>query len=383
MITAKDIRAKTEELRETYTTFLIKAVEAESPSHDKARVDRCAALFIEEANRFGWRVETEHMPNSGDPVCITMNEDAPGQPIALSGHIDTVHPVGLFGSPAVRIENGILYGPGVCDCKGGVVAALYAMAVLDALGWHERPVKLLLQTDEEVGSALSELATVNFLCEKSKECAAFFNLESYVAGTAVLLRKGIERFVLDVFGKSAHASRKWCGASAICEAAHKIIRIEEMNDRDGITCSCGIVSGGTAANTVPDTCKIVIDMRFSDDTQRKTGEEMLGAITETCTVAGTHATLTTTSRRIAMEPSEKNTALLDKINGIYKANGLPSLAVRKSPGGSDAAYITAYGTPCVDNLGIEGGCIHSPEEFARLDALPEAALRLVFPILFM
>ena len=383
MITANDIRAKTEELRETYTDFLIKAVEAESPSDDKARVDRCAARFIEEATHFGWRVETKQVPNSGDPVCITMNENAPGQPIAISGHLDTVHPVGLFGSPAVRIENGILYGPGVCDCKGGAVAGLYAMAVLEKLGWRDRPVKLLLQTDEEVGNELSGLTTVNFLCEKSKDCAAFFNLEPYVAGTAVLLRKGIERFQIDVYGKSAHASKKWNGANAICEAAHKIIRIEEMNDQDGITCSCGIVSGGTAVNTVPDTCKIVIDMRFSDDEQRRKGEEALKEITETCTVAGTHAALKTISARIAMEPSEKNTALLDKINGIYNVNGLPTLAVRKSPGGSDAAYITAYGTPCVDNLGIEGGRIHSPNEYARLDALPEAALRLLFPIVFM
>lgn len=383
MITQENVRAKVRELFDEYLSFLVRVVEAESPTNDKEGVDKCASLFIEKAKEYGFKIEKEAQEKSGDCVCITMNGDAAGAPIALSGHLDTVHPVGLFGSPAVRIEDGCIYGPGVCDCKGGAAAGLYAMAVLHHLGYRDRPVKLILQTDEEVSSVYSDLATVRFMCEKSKDCAAFLNLEPHSAGSAVLLRKGIGRYKLTVHGRSTHSSRKWDGASAVLEAAHKIIEIEKVCDKDGITFNCGIVSGGTAANTVPDECEITVDMRFSDSVQLSEGEAFLRKVTENCTVEGTSAELVKVSRRIAMEPSGKNDELLAKLNAVYAETGMPILTKRKSTGGSDAAYITAYGTPCVDNLGIEGGYIHSPKEYARVDSLWESALRLIFPILYL
>ena len=48
-----------------------------------------------------------------------------------------------------------MYGPGVMDCKGGIVAAIMAMEALEKCGFTERPVQLLLQSDEENGSATS------------------------------------------------------------------------------------------------------------------------------------------------------------------------------------------------------------------------------------
>ena len=73
-------------------------------------------------------------------------------PIALSGHMDTVHPIGIFGSPAVRREGDRLYGPGTMDCKGGIVAGLLAMDALARSGYTDRPVMMLLQSNEEIGS---------------------------------------------------------------------------------------------------------------------------------------------------------------------------------------------------------------------------------------
>ena len=61
-----------------------------------------------------------------------MNPEAAGIPITLSGHMDTVHPRGLFGFPPVRIANGRIYGPGVIDCKGGITAA--GIPCVDSLG---------------------------------------------------------------------------------------------------------------------------------------------------------------------------------------------------------------------------------------------------------
>ena len=46
-------------------------------------------------------------------------------------------------------------------------------------------------------------------------------------------------------------------------------------------------------------------------------------------------------------------------------------------GASDAADITHAGAACIDSLGVEGGKIHSPNEFAYISSLSEAAKRLV------
>jgi len=64
------------------------------------------------------------------------------------------------------------------------------------------------------------------------------------------------------------------------------------------------------------------------------------------------------------------------MNEIYKSNNLPLLNGRSTPSGSDAAYITEIAVPCVDSIGVDGGKIHSVNEFARLKSLNESAKRL-------
>ena len=124
-------------------------------------------------------------------------------------------------------------------------------------------LKLLLQTDEEVNSMQSNKATIEYICEKAKDAEAFLNCESIKGNSAVLWRKGIARYKIEVSGKAIHASR--CaegGANAILEAANKIIEFEKFKDNDGLTSNCGLIEGGTKANTVPDRCSFVVEYRF-------------------------------------------------------------------------------------------------------------------------
>ena len=74
-----------------------------------------------------------------------------------------------------------------------------------------------------------------------------------------------------------------------------------------------------------------------------------------------------------MELSEKNVALLDKMNEIFEQNGLHTRKPVFHYGGSDAAYITQAGIPCVDSLGVFGDGMHSAREYATLASLAESA----------
>ena len=100
----KKIFEKIEELRETYFKIWEEVCNIESPTNYKEGVDRVGDYFVEMAKKRGWKVECSKQKVSGDVVCITMNSDLDLKPVSLSGHIDTVHPVGSFGTPAVRYD---------------------------------------------------------------------------------------------------------------------------------------------------------------------------------------------------------------------------------------------------------------------------------------
>lgn len=367
--------SKIDELEADYIKVWEEFCNIESPTSYKEGVDAAGKYMIRKAEEFGWKVEVFPQTVSGDCVCITMNPDAPKPPIALSGHIDTVHPVGLFGTPAVHFEDDKIYGPGVVDCKGGVVASLYAMAALQECGFTDRPVMLLLQSDEEVGSRFSGKATIGWICQKAKDAVAFLNCEGF-HDKIILERKGIQRYEFTVKGVSAHSSGCYDGVNAIAEAAHKILELEKFKDKDGITCSCNIISGGTAPNTVPETCTVIADFRIATREQMEQVEQKVQEVASTSYIEGSACTAQKISYRVAMEASEKNDKLFEHINKIYGENGLPILPRGKTRGGSDAADVTAFGIPCVDSLGTQGKHIHRPDEYSFVSSLSASAKRL-------
>ncbi len=373
----KALFEKIDELLPEYITVFEDVCNIESPTDCKENIDAVGSYFAKLAATRGWEVEICEQNVAGNVVCITMNGESSAEAVCLSGHIDTVHPVGLFGSPAVRIEDGKIYGPGVLDCKGGVVASFLAMDALDKCGFKDRPIMLLLQSDEEKGSSVSNKATINYICEKAKDSIAFLNAEPATRGTVILQRKGIIRYRLTVHGISGHSASCYANsANAILEASHKIIELEKMKDAKGLTCNCGVISGGTVANTVADTCVFEADIRFANESELAEAKATVMRIAENTAVEGCTCEVEEMSFRPAMEKSEKNYRLLDKINEINRRVGLEERTANSSNGGSDAAYATAYGIPCVDNLGVEGGRIHSPEEYCYLDSLASAAKQL-------
>lgn len=363
-------------LREKYYTVWEDVCNLESPTANKAGVDAVGRYFLQLAKQHDWKTEVYPQDVAGDVVCITMNPDAQAQPIAFSAHLDTVQPVGSCGTPAVRRDTEKIYGPGVLDCKGGAVAAFMAMDALDRIGFRARPLMLLLQTDEEVGSKLSNLNTIRIICEKAKNAAAFINLEGFSDGKACLARKGIARYQFTVTGIEAHSSNcAKAGANAIAEAAHKILALEEMKEHSGLTCNCGLIQGGTAANTVPLQCTFSADIRFASQQEQTYAEKRVHEIAAQTHIDGCICTVELVSGRPAMELVQRNLSLLDTVNRIYAENDMPILHMVKNNGGSDASYVTDAGIPCIDSLGTEGGQLHSVHEFAWLQSLIDSAKR--------
>ena len=374
-MTANKIFDEIDLLYPKYLDVLEDVCKIESPTSYKAGVDAVGKYFIDMANARGFKVEVLHEEIAGDAVCITLNPDAKGAPVALSGHIDTVHPVGLFKEPIVHRDDKNMYGPGVMDCKGGVVAAFLTMDALDRCGFRERPVMLIIQSDEEVSSKYSNRRTVKFMCEKAKDAVAFINLEGNIRPSAIIKRKGVLQYKINVHGKAAHSSR--CAgpnaANAIAEAAHKILELEKMKDADGLTCNCGVINGGTTPNTVAEECTFMADIRFSLQEEMEKARKTVKDVCENNVIPGCSCDVEELTLHPAMERCEKNLALLDKINEINEKVGLPILATDVSVAGSDAAHTTVAGIPTVDNLGMWGNFIHSTKEYVVMSTLALSA----------
>ena len=376
-MTCERIFEKIDELSGLHLDFLEEICSIESPTDYKEGVDKVGRRFMDFARERGWEIEVCSQRVSGDAICITLNPNAKKPPISISGHMDTVHPVGSFGEqPIVRREDGKMYGPGTKDCKGGIVAGLLAMDALYQCGFNDRPVLLLLQSDEEKSSMPSGKETIKYICKKAEGSRAFLNIEGTADHTAVLQRKGILRLRLTVHGKAAHSAMCYDGSNAVAEAAYKIIELEKMKNKGGLTCNCTNVKGGTAPNVVAEWCEFVADIRFATLKEKDEAYERVRAVAERSYVDGTTCEIVEVSYRPPMEYEERNVKLLERMNEIFRENGLCELKGISANGGSDAAYVTIAGIPCVDSISTDGGATHSRGEYAIMDSVGEAAKRI-------
>lgn len=368
--------AQLERLESKYLPMWQEICEIESPTGCKSGVDAVADYCIRHAENMGWDVVRGHEEISGDPVCITMNSGNQMAPICLSAHMDTVHPVGAFGKPAVRIEGDRMVGPGVMDCKGNIIAAMMVMEALQKCGYDKRPVKLILQSDEETGSRGSGKRTVDFMERHAQGCLCFLNMEPMNPGKVTVQRKGIMGFQIDITGKAGHAGYCYNFANAISEAAQKISRLEQWKEPEGITCNVGVIQGGVGTNTVPASCCFKGEARFSCEAEQQKILAFLQEVTDTVSIPGTSSTLQILSTRLSMPRTEAAMALLEQMNGIWEKTGLPRLEPNFVCGGSDCADMVSRGILGVDSLGVEGGGLHSLSEWGSLPSLVTCCKRI-------
>ncbi len=377
------ILQKIDELNDEYVKIWEDVCNIESPTHCKAGVDAVGEYFIRYANERGWKVDVFEQERAGNVVTITMNPDAKEAPIAFSGHMDTVHEVGSFGNPPVKIEGDKIYGPGTSDCKGGIVVGFLAMDALDKIGYKKRPISMYLQSDEEGGGKFSGDATIYHICEKAQGSVGFFNLEPG-AKQIVIGRKGIASFEFTVTGVEAHAAG--CatnGSNAILEAAYKIIELEKFKNPDGLTCCCAVIKGGTKHNIVPGECKFVANVRFATNAELDEFKAFCDKVCADIKVPGCTCSWVLPRVRPAMEPCERNMNLANRVNEIWKECGFEELPIGSNAGGTDAAFASAAGIPSVDSLGNFGGKIHTTDEFGIISSLASQAKKLALAAYYL
>lgn len=339
----------------------------ESPSHDATAVNAMQCLAVEGLPD---SVTVEHIRGRdglGDTVLLHAGPANGRNRLFVIGHVDTVHPVGtVAGGLQVRRDGDRLYGPGLYDMKGGVYAAIRAIAAVAVRGSASRPITMLLSPDEEIGSP----TTRDLIEAIARTAACALVVEPARAGGAIVTaRKGVGWFTIDVAGRPAHAGTHHAdGRSAIGEAAHQILRLEAMTDyAAGSTVSVGLISGGTASNVVPQHCRLVADVRVTTPAE---GERLTAAIARLSPV-NPDITLGITGglNRPPYARSAGTAALYEQARQAAADLGQSLAEVPMVGGGSDGNFTAALGLPTLDGLGVEGSGAHTLDEYCNLSSV--------------
>jgi glutamate carboxypeptidase len=340
-------------LRET----IERLVRLESPTTDKAAVDRCGAAVEELLVSMGGDVRRLRQDARGDHLRAEWSGGE--RQVLLLGHFDTVWQVGQLERMPLRRENGRLHGPGVFDMKAGIGAAMLAVRALRALAIVPLPRIVMLWTaDEEIGSPTSRGA----IEEEARRSAAVLVLEpSLPGGGAKTSRKGVGEFQLAVHGVSAHAGvDPGKGASAIHEIARQILAVEALQDLPrGISVNVGVVEGGSRPNVVADHALARIDVRVPTLADAARLDAALRGLRPQN--PGTRLELTGGVERPPFERSPGVVRLYLQAKEAAAALGR-ELAEGSTGGGSDGNFTGALGVPTLDGLGPMGDGAHALHE---------------------
>jgi glutamate carboxypeptidase len=347
-------------------------VRLESPSSDKPGVDACVALAADHAKSLGGRVKIHRQREFGDILEARFGvarsgprPSASSKPILLLGHLDTVWPLGTLKTMPCRVSDGRLWGPGTLDMKVGVAMAFTAIEMLLEASLLNRPVTLLLNSDEEVGSTASRPITEKL----AAECTAVYVLEPAQGLAYKTARKGTGNWRVAVEGIAAHAGVDYeKGASAVAELARLIPTINGWTDlKRGLTVSVTVLGGGTKTNVIPANAWAEVDVRIARKADGARIERKFAALKPTdkrCEL-----TVTGGVNRPPMERTRGTIELFHRARALAAELGI-ELDEASTGGASDGNFTSALGIPTLDGMGAVGEGAHAVHESVMIDHLP-------------
>ncbi|MXV93962.1 MAG: M20 family metallopeptidase [Chloroflexi bacterium] len=339
----------------------------ESFTADKGHVDQLVDYLESALGSFGAeKIQRLPQRDVGDFLLADWNANAPGKPALLLCHIDTVHPIGTLRATPPRLEEGRYFAPGALDMKAGTVIALFALQSLYRQKRLKRPVKLLLTTDEEIGSPHSR-ALIE--AEAAQAELALVLEPATPQGAIKTARKGSAKYSLTIEGRPAHAGiAPQLGINAIIEFARQALEINALNDlKYGTSVSITQVSGGSAGNVIPAQVAAHIDTRAITQAEMQRVEQALATLYPKMPGAKVRC-----HRHDYRPPMERQAGIFERAAEIAARHGI-TLEEGASGGGSDGNFTAAMGVPTLDGLGAHGDGAHTLQEHIIIDSLPRQA----------
>lgn len=355
-------------------TFLIETPSV-NPTYDPASPGeiQMTAVLAEMCEQLGCAIDFPGAVGERRNVRARLASSEPRFTLLIEGHTDTVSLPAGETVPAARVEGDRIHGRGACDVKGGLTAALLALAHLAENRPKHVDVVLLGAIDEE--HHFRGITEFLALGERPDASIVLEPTESRIVNA----HNGVVRVELLVHGDAAHTSLPPSGRNAIVDAAAVMEFLgawhttwTQQADAVGGLLTVTMISGGSAINIVPEACRISIDVRVAprDDPHR-----LLEALTQALAELGT--------RGIRVEVDEE--LLLD--GGMFTDPGsaLVQAALAAAgqtepvwvPYGTDGSKLARAGVPTIVFGPGSIGQAHGNDEWVRIDDVVQAAHLLV------
>ena len=348
-----------------------------SPSGEEREVADLVLAYLRDC---GVEVDEDDAgPEVGSTMGILYARVAPtatGEPIFLCAHLDTVPPTDTI-EPVV--EDGVVRNarPTILggDNKAAVAAMLEATRRVVAEGRPHAGIELVFTPMEEVGL----IGAYAFDHRRLQARVGYVYDQAAAIGDIVLGAPSAQQLEITFHGRAAHAGMyPEEGRSAIAAAARAVSEMRLGRIDDESTANVGQISGGTAANIVPEWCTLVAEARSHDD-GKLAGivQSMQDAVTFAAGV--TECEVETRSRRSyrAYRFQRDDLPVRLAADALARCGFEPRYGL--SGGAADANVFNERGLQCV-NLANGMAEIHTPDEHiavADVEGMVEVTLALL------
>ena len=303
-------------------------------------------------------------------VVALLDGRMPGPTLMFCGHMDTVGVAGMDAPFRPVQRDGLLYGRGAQDMKGGIAAMVGAARILVESGGLERGRLIVAAVVDEEHASLGADALVATWRADAAIVTEPTDLQVAVA------HKGFEWIEIETRGRAAHGSRPADGRDAILRMGRVLAGLETLNRKlqagpahrllGTASLHASIITGGSELSSYPDRCVLQVERRTLPNEGLSVGWIELRALLDHLKQedAEFEADARPMLSRSAYEIDRSN-ALPDLMRSAAASMGCES-SVTGMTYWSDAAILGAAGIPSV-LFGPGGAGLHSKQEHVNID----------------
>jgi tripeptide aminopeptidase len=314
--------------------------------------------------------------SSAGNIYARIEATGPGEPLFFCAHLDTVP---LTDAVEPVVEDGVIRNarPTILgsDNKAAVAAMLDATRRTLAENRRHAGLELVFTPKEEVG--LLGAYAFDHRCLQAR--TGYVYDQAAAIGEVVLGAPSAQQLEITFHGRAAHAGMyPEEGRSAIAAAARAVAEMQLGRIDDESTANVGTISGGTAANIVPEWCTLLGEARSHDE--RKLAslvQSMQDAVTFAAEVAEVEVETQVRRSYRAYRFRRDDAVVALAARALARCGFEPRYAL--SGGAADANVFNERGLACA-NLANGMAEIHTADEHiavADLEAMVEVTLALV------
>lgn len=300
-----------------------------------------------------------------------------GKTLLFNGHMDTVGVAGMPDAHLPRIDRaaGRLYGRGAYDMKGGLAAAMFAVAQTQKQRLRG-DVIFTGVVDEEYAS-LGTMDLAKRFHADGAIVAEFTELQ------LILAHRGFVWLEIETIGKAAHGSRPDLGVDAIVKMGKVLTEMEKLDQRlrsnpthpllGSGSLHASLIQGGRELSTYPERCILSLERRtLPSETPESVEAEFAQIVQE---LQRSDSSFQAVVRRgIDRSPLETREDA-DIVQALQAASGdvlKRPLRISGVQFWTDAAILSAAGIPSV-LFGPSGSGAHAVEEWVDLASVKTCA----------